>query len=302
MPTKIEWATEVFNPVTGCTPISPGCANCYAERMSKRLAGRCGYPADEPFRVTVHPDRMEEPLRWKKPRRVFVCSMGDLFHPDVSFEFIDKVFAVMALCPQHTFLILTKRPDRMRRYLTIVKPETATQDWRRHLYFASGNNQRLSDGCCFKWPLPNVRLGVTTENQEQANKRIPILLQTPAAVRFVSVEPMLGPVDLSEGMCERGWWCDYCQATKSPQQVTSDELCTYCGGSVEWKEQIDWVVCGTESGPRRRPAKIEWIRNLRDQCIAANIPFFLKQAESCGQLIKMPELDGRTWAEMPEVE
>ena len=115
--TKIEWAEAAWNPVTGCTPVSAGCANCYARRMAQRLRGRCGYPADEPFRVTLRPDRLDEPLHWHKPRRVFVCSMGDLFHPDVPDEFIDQVFAAMALCPQHTFLVLTKRPEGMRQVL-----------------------------------------------------------------------------------------------------------------------------------------------------------------------------------------
>ena len=329
MPTKIEWAEETWNPITGCTPISPGCANCYAERMSKRLAGRCGYPADEPFRVTVHPDRLNQPFKWRKPRRVFVCSMGDLFHPDVPFEFIDRVFSIMALCPQHTFLVLTKRPDRMREYLTIVKPENAGQDWRRQLYFASGKDQRLADGCCFRWPLPNVRLGVTAENQEQADKRIPILLQIPAAVRFVSVEPMLGPVDLQGVWNSPEWFCPACDREVGAASVRYDETHDICGSPVgSAPPQIDWVICGGETGPGARPMHPDWARSLRDQCKAAGVPFLFK---SWGEWVsEYPQeadlshvqetykhnthyfrvgkkaagrlLDGHKWNEMPGVE
>lgn len=173
--TKIEWADRVWNPVTGCTKISPGCANCYAERMAARLAGRCGYPKDIPFAVTMHPAKLNEPLHWRKPARIFVCSMSDLFHQDVPFYFIDDVFDQIKRCRQHTFLILTKRPERM------------------YAYFDS-SSARVNDG---NW-IDHTWIGVTAENQEQADKRIPILLQTPAAVRFVSVEPMLGPVDVSK--------------------------------------------------------------------------------------------------------
>jgi protein gp37 len=169
--TKIEWADATWNPITGCTKISPGCANCYAEKMSKRLAGRCGYPADEPFKVTIHPDKIDEPLKWKKPRRVFVCSMSDLFHKDVPMSIITYVLRMARSREGHTFMILTKRPARMKEAI----------------------REMVSWGM---WPVPNIWLGVTAENQEQADKRIPILLDTPAAVRFVSVEPMLGPVDL----------------------------------------------------------------------------------------------------------
>jgi protein gp37 len=170
--TKIEWADATWNPITGCTKISPGCANCYAEKMSKRLAGRCGYPADEPFKVTIHPDKIDEPLKWKKPRRVFVCSMSDLFHKDVPMSIITYVLRMARSCEGHTFMILTKRPARMKEAI----------------------REMVSWGM---WPVPNIWLGVTAENQEQADERIPILLDTPAAVRFVSVEPMLGPVELS---------------------------------------------------------------------------------------------------------
>lgn len=186
---KIEWTEVTWNPVTGCTKVSEGCRNCYAERMSKRLAGRCGYPKDEPFRVTLHPEKLDEPLKWKKPRRIFVNSMGDLFHEDVPDDFLDRVFAVMAhaTCATcATFLILTKRPGRMQQYLSSLDRKDKIGRWLDTV----GHYRAVA------WPIPNVWLGVSVENQATADERIPLLLQTPAAVRFVSCEPLLGPVDL----------------------------------------------------------------------------------------------------------
>jgi protein gp37 len=222
--TKIEWAEKVWNPVTGCTKISPGCANCYAERMTKRF-----WPDKDFNKVTLHPDRLEEPLRWKKPSRIFVCSMGDLFHEDVTDEFIDGVFGtvlglnIFSGVAKHTFLILTKRPERMKRYFDSRDPIEHIKAWAYNCPWVPKDedlttedlayskcchdwdeNGRNSNGSKYKpwgylnklWPLPNVWLGVTAENQQMADERIPILLQVPAAVRFVSVEPMLGSVDL----------------------------------------------------------------------------------------------------------
>ena len=198
---RIEWTDATWSPVTGCTPISEGCENCYARRMAKRLRGRCGYPTDEPFKVTLHPERLEEPLKWKKPRRVFVCSMGDLFHEDVPDEFIYEIWDVMVQSKQHTFLVLTKRPDRMKSF--IEKVMCNRMDYA--LTFGGTPEGKKAR----KWaqkPVQNVWLGVTAENQEQADKRIPILLQIPATVRFVSVEPMLGPIRLQRDwlMCPGG--------------------------------------------------------------------------------------------------
>jgi len=249
---KIEWTDRVWNPITGCTKVSPGCQNCYAERMSKRLAGRCGYPKDEPFKVTMHEDRLQEPLRWTKPSRVFVCSMSDLFHQDVPDSFIEEIFAIMSVAQQHTFLVLTKRPERMKKWFSDNRS-----------IFVAGAAQQLGHKCLLPditmsewWPLKNVWLGVTAENQEQADRRIPILLQIPAAVRFVSVEPMLGPVSLAgfDGKTYRPWL-----------------------DSIAWKVGIDWVICGGESGPGARPMHPNWARNLRDQCQAAGVPYFFKQ-------------------------
>lgn len=251
MPTKIEWATETWNPVTGCTPISEGCRNCYAERMSKRLAGRCGYPEGEPFRVTLHPDKLEQPLRWKKPRMIFVCSMGDLFHEDVPEIEIIRVFAVMADAQQHTYLVLTKRPERMKEVLT--SPSIANDVWLM-------TNTGISEDKPI-WPLPNVWLGVTAENQARADERIPILLQIPAAVRFVSVEPMLGPVDLSlsDGV-------DLSMSVGTGLKPGKSYLIN----------SLDWVICGGQTGPGARPMHPDWVRSLRDQCKEAGVPFFFK--------------------------
>ena len=185
--TKIEWTDYSWNPVTGCTPVSPGCKNCYAKRMTNRLRGRFGYPKDDPFKVTLREDRLEEPLHWKKPRRVFVCSMGDLFHKDVPDEFIDRILAVIALCPQHTFLGLTKRADRQLRYIA-DEPVSSVGDAAKDIL---GEPVTAGD-----WPLPNLWLGVSVEDPGQY-ERVYWLKQTPAAVRFLSLEPMLAGMTLT---------------------------------------------------------------------------------------------------------
>lgn len=178
MASKIEWTDETWNPITGCTKISAGCAHCYAERMARRLAGRCGYPeAPNHFDVTYHPDRMMQPTKWKKPRRVFVCSMSDLFHDDVPKHVVWAIWSRMSCTEQHTFQVLTKRPERA---LSVLNDLYAQHNW--------GD------------PSPNIWLGVTAENQRAANERIPFLLQIPAAVRFVSCEPLLG-------RCWGRWTC-----------------------------------------------------------------------------------------------
>lgn len=252
--TKIEWADRVWNPVTGCTPVSEGCRHCYAARMATRLAGRCGYPKENPFKVTVHPERLEVPLRWGKPTMVFVNSMGDMFHEDVPFDFIDEVVKIISRAPIHLlFLILTKRPAIMLKY-----------------FHSRGN---LAN---------NVWLGVTAENQQTADERIPLLLQTPAAVRFVSVEPMLGPVDLT-----RIKWAKIPVDPKNYERLgvpAPDEMWSLNNTLLsrpgdEWnkpKVGIDWVICGGETGPGARPMHPDWVRSLRDQCEASGVPFFFK--------------------------
>ena len=264
MSTGIEWTDEVWNPVTGCTPVSEGCEHCYAKRMAKRLAGRYGYPKDDPFAVTFHPDRLNQPLRWTKPRRVFPCSMGDLFHRDVSLGRLGMVFDVMMHCSQHTFLLLTKRPEIARQRMKILRLPL----------------------------MENVWLGVSVENQARADERIPILLDIPvphAGVRFVSVEPMLGPVDLVEYLPKH----EQVAVQKSEWGLRRSEY-------ILRKRRAQWVICGCESGPGRRETKVEWIRDLRDQCEAYQVPFFLKQREIDGKVVHMPELDGKVWDQMPD--
>ena len=246
-----KWWDESWNPTTGCNNdiISSGCANCYARRMATRLRGRYGYPADDPFRVTFHPDRLEQPLKWKKPRRIFACSMGDLFHNDVQFEQIDAVIRVIAKARQHTFMILTKRPGRMAEYFM-------------HLAYM------LQIVGYSHLPLPNLYLGVTAENQQRADERIPLLLQIPAAVQFVSVEPMLEPMSFR-------WMAAW------PENEKYKAMNPYNDGKtnhLDGLRRLDWVICGAETGPGARPMDLEWARDLRDQCKAASVPFFFKKA------------------------
>jgi len=247
--TKIEWTNETWNPVTGCTKISEGCKNCYAERMARRLASRYGYQ-EYPyhFDVTLHEDKLDQPYHWKKPRMIFVCSMGDLFHADVDFEYILKVWKVMAKNSQHTFQVLTKRPLQMFKFLE----------------------------CMFEnySPLPNVWLGVTAENQETAEGRIPWLLNSPAVVHFVSVEPMLSPINLWKFATREetfGSMYDH-RGTYEYYQVA-----TGIKGTVKYHEGIDWVICGGETGYGAREMKAKWAWSLYNQCKDAGVPFFFKK-------------------------
>lgn len=223
---KIEWLNggASWNPITGCGPISEGCANCYAERMSKRLAGRFGYATDKPFSITLHEDKINVPLEWTEPRKIFVCSMGDLFHTDVPFEWIDRVFSVMSEATQHTYILLTKRSGCMKKYI-----ENLYDDWEVQAYH--------------RVPFNNLWLGVTAENQPRADERIPALLQIPAEKHFVSVEPMLSDIHIRH----------------------------------DWRHRLDWVICGAETGPRRRALDDAWAESLRGQCEAVGIPFFFKK-------------------------
>lgn len=260
----ISWTDETLNVVTGCTPVSEGCAHCYAARMAKRPIG--DFTGGRKFsEIRLHPDRLEKPLHWKKPRKIFICSMSDLFHPAVPDEFIDKVFAMMALCPQHTFQLLTKRPERMLAYLT----ETATE------------GGRLFYGIPPDW----IWLGVSCEDQAAADERIPLLLQTPAVVRYVSFEPLLGPIKLSRHHA----WCP-----------THDFDGGFCTGECSDRRYLNWAICGPETGPKRRIVSISDVRSLADQCVSAGIPFHLKAMEIYGKIVKKPELDGKQWLEFPE--
>jgi protein gp37 len=313
--TKIDWTDATWNPVTGCTKASPGCARCYAETMATRLKAMGSPRYANGFAPTCHYEALREPLHWRKPRRVFVCSMGDLFHEAVPDAFIDMVWAAMLLSPQHTFQVLTKRPERMRRYLSSDPDTTFPNTSARYTavlkaanVLRGGQRSRLTDRLTgiavsdpVHFPARHIWLGVTAEDQTRADERIPLLLETPATVRFVSCEPMLGPVLLDNG--ENSWLsCD----GRNKSGVAGEHVC--CEADAvhgECFHGIDWVIAGCESGTRRRPADLAWFRSLRDQCQAASVPFFLKQAaipEAVGAprvVRKMPALDGKVWAEIP---
>lgn len=255
--TGIEWTESTWNPIRGCSRVSEGCRNCYAETVANRFKG-----PGEPYEgliakggqwngaISFINHKLHELLNWTRPRMIFVNSMSDLFHPNVPEFVIDLIFAVMALAPHHTFQILTKRPERMREYLTDQNVAERI-GWKEHqIYEECGS---LPAGVYHgpthrRLPLPNVWLGVSVEDQTTAEERIPLLLDTPAAVRWISAEPLLGPVDLS--------------ALPYPCQV---------------KGNLHWVVAGGESGTYARPMHPNWPASLRDQCQSVGIPFLFKQ-------------------------
>ena len=331
---KIEWTEKVWNPIVGCSLASPGCTNCYAMSMAHRLGHNPATPhyAGTTRRVNgntvwtgnlaMAPDHvLTAPLRRMKPTTYFMNSMGDLFHEDVPEDWIDRVFAVMALCPQHKFQVLTKRAARMRDYVlgsNIDRPRrynisdavepiaTAHKYWK-------GDGPTAWDAAVAHalharhWPLPNVWLSVSVEDQRRADERIPDLLATPAAIRFISAEPLLGPVDISpwlNGCYECAAECGYRAGNSNPPRQEKchhcglegdflGEFCSECGlqdfgylcpncaaNVVQFHPDttiLDWVITGGESGPGARPMHPDWARSLRDQCVAAEVPFFFKQ-------------------------
>lgn len=261
---KIEWTDATWNPVTGCDKVSPGCDHCYAETIAHRFAGTAAYP--DGFAVTLHPDRLDQPLRWRRPRLVFVNSMSDLFHKDIPDEYIARVFAVMSLAPQHTFQVLTKRHGRMRSLLSSPRFLCMVEDAIPGIV-AAHKPARVWYGA---WPLPNVWLGVSVEDQQRADLRIPALLDTPAAVRFLSCDPLLGPVDLTRYVDpERDCSCSVPAMEGAGQHSTACRCLT--------QPDLGWVIVGGESGPGARPMHPEWARSLRDRCQDAGIPFHFKQ-------------------------
>jgi protein gp37 len=318
--TGIQWTDATWNPVRGCSRTiargasQSGCGDgtgggCYAEAMAGRFCGP-GQPYEGLVRATpkgprwtgvvrMVPEHLADPLRWRRPRRVFVNSMSDLFHEALTNEQIAAVFGVMAAAPQHTFQVLTKRAERMRDWFRWA----SAQRGRDARVLCSQIASELVDGVRWdfalgerSWPLPNVWLGVSVENQAAADERIPLLLETPAAVRFLSCEPLLGPVDIKFGLGQ------------------------YIDKHGNWRqgEGVGWVIAGCESGTGARPAKVAWYRTLRDQCAAAGVPFFLKQAaegyddtlgdgvvegmlssRKAGGVIGLPYLDGVQHAAFP---
>lgn len=284
--TGIEWTDATWNPIRGCSRVSEGCRNCYAESVAARFSGP-GMPYEGLARrtasgearwtgqVRVVEHQLDQPLRWKRPRMIFVNSMSDLFHDEVSDETIDDIFAVMAAAPQHAFQVLTKRPERMLAYMKRVGA-SSPHDVVNARVFDLANT--LS-GAHVQWPLPNVWLGVSVENQAAADDRIPLLMQTPAAVRFLSCEPLLEMVDLMK-----------------PGPVLA----------LERLGPIDWVIVGGESGPGARPMHPDWARLIQAQCAYAGVPFFFKQwgehdasGRRVGKKAAGSLLDGREYKAFP---
>jgi len=316
---KIEWTDATWNPLRGCSKVSDGCRNCYAESVANRFSGP-GQPYEGTIsngrwngQIRLVPEVLEQPWKWQRPRRIFVNSMSDLFHPNVPFEYIDQVFFTMAIAKRHTFQVLTKRPERMLEWFN-----RDVGEWSEPLFAWRMKN----------WPLPNVWLGVSVENQKAADERIPLLVETPAAVRFLSCEPLLGPVNLGKWLLTPGW---------APSYYDPDNIHGYPNAEPT-NEHIQWVIVGGESGRNARPMHPDWARSLRDQCHASNVPYLFKQwgewgpaelhdddsvlygewhkqggfIESClcekgegtvqrvGKKRAGRELDGRTWDEYPE--
>jgi protein gp37 len=263
MSTGIEWTDETWNPVTGCHKVSPGCDHCYAETLHERFNGKGSFST-----ITLHPDRLDKPLHWRRPRMVFVNSMSDLFHKDIPDDYIADVFGVMAAnyewdMPTHTFQVLTKRHGRMRSLLSSAdfRFAVAASAARR-----SENGDSVHDAIAYgHWPLPNVWLGVSTEDQRWANVRVPALLDTPATVRFVSAEPLLGPIQFGHDLTG-----------------------------------LDWVIVGGESGNGARPMNPDWVRTIRDDCKHNDVAFFFKQWGGRSAKANGKTIDSREHTAWPE--
>ena len=296
--TGIEWTDATWNPIRGCSRVSEGCRNCYAESVAYRFSGP-GLPYEGLVQLAMVAgkddvrskrlplwngkikfveEHLLDPLKWKRPRRIFVNSMSDLFHENVTDEMLDRIFAVMALSPQHTFQVLTKRPERMRAYLssdeTLGRILRCTAADLGGLNGCSATVEDCADGMA-GLQLPNVWLGVSVENQKAADERIPLLLQTPAAVRFISAEPLLGTIDLDSIR-------PYSDHSAMVRSVLTGK---WSDGpdSGQISSKLDWVICGGESGTGARPMHPDWARGLRDQCVAAGVPFFFMQAAMHGR-------------------
>jgi protein gp37 len=249
---KIEWTQATWNPITGCDKVSQGCKNCYAEIMHRRLMKMHPRKYNKPFLgyIETHEDDLSIPMKRKAPTIYFVNSMSDLWHPDVPFDFILSIFLVMKSTPHHTYQILTKRPEQAVRFFEFLKNSPVKTKFHR---------------------LPNVWIGISVEDQKAAAERIPYLLQIPAAIRFLSCEPLLGPIDLTHIDADGAGHKDYCQINCLTGEQT--DMARPCRDV----ESIDWVIVGGESGHKARPMHPDWVRLIRDQCKRANIPFFFKQ-------------------------
>lgn len=322
--TGIEWTDATWNPILGCTHVSSGCDHCYAASLaSGRLAKvpqYVGLAENGRFNGTIRllPERLDQPLRWTRPRMIFVNSMSDLFHDGVSDDYIAKVFAVMAAAGQHIFQVLTKRPGRMRSLLSkpwfpiAVDNERTAIEARR-----SGQSVRfVRPG---PWPLPNVWLGTSAEDQRWFDIRWPSLRDTPAAVRFISAEPLLGAIDMEHALRP---WPGYCQACGFPLVPRDAVDCRSCGAGDDDDGPAtpstiirpDWVIVGGESGTAARPMHPGWVRLIRDQCQQAGVAYLFKQWgewlpvepdiwQNRRKTDTLVRLDGKTWplAEGPDL-
>ena len=314
---SIEWTDATWNPITGCSVVSPGCTNCYAMKLAgtrlRILPSRKGLTIETKAgpvwngRVRLNEEWLTQPLRWRRPRKVFVCAHGDLFAENVPDEWIDRVFAVMALAPQHTFQVLTKRAARMREWFKERWQPTPAQriaclglpafdmpaqamgdDRHEHVYQAAGEFLDLDtvsnrfwnpDGSrkWMGWPLPNVWLGVSAEDQRRADERVPDLLATPAVVRFVSAEPLLGPIDFTNLGRESDPFKDGRQDALRGWVYNEDPQDGSAHGITLGYGRLDWIIVGGESGISARPMHPAWVRQIRDACVEAGVAFHFKQ-------------------------
>lgn len=280
--TKIEWTDATWNVITGCSVISPGCTNCYAMRLAgtrlRNIPSRAGLTRDSKAgpvwngSIRFNEEWLDQPLQWRRPRMIFVCAHGDLFADGVTDAMLDRVFAVMALAPQHTFQVLTKRPERMRAYASRAAGRIADTIIRMRRQRGDADMvlvplAHVTPGRAW-WPLPNVWLGVSVEDQTRADERIPVLLDTPAAVRWISAEPLLGKIDFTaiDAENDRGFG-----------EVDALKGIAYAGAAVKATARLDWIVAGGESGHGARPMHPDWARGIRDQCAAAGTAFHFKQ-------------------------
>ncbi|KTS30484.1 hypothetical protein NS228_12800 [Methylobacterium indicum] len=304
--TDIEWSDATWQVITGCSVATPGCTNCYAMRLAgtrlQHHPSRAGLTRDTKAgpvwtgEVRFNEQWLTQPLTWRRPRKIFAAAHGDLFHEAVPDDVLDRVFAVMALCPQHTFQVLTKRAGRMRSYMTAPNRKRAiaarvmciSELRAREVGSHKGRIALDHFSRCFagSGPFPNIWLGVSVEDQRRADERIPDLLATPAAVRWISAEPLLGPVDL-----------------KNIQPQDRAELDALRGMDFDQGlpcARLDWVVVGGESGPGARPMHPDWARSLRDQCAAAGVPYLFKQQGAWAEVAEHPR--GRFVSSEPDVE
>lgn len=313
----ISWTDSTWGPIYGCARVSEGCENCYAEKVVAGLARKFKNNNPNAFafygdltretstgprwtgKVKLHEKNLWQPLRWKEPRRIFVNSLSDVFHDEVSGDTIERIFAVMALAHWHTFQLLTKRPKRMQEILSNpsfferlelgARLLNANVDFEKHPRLGK-NHPGIS------WPLKNVWLGTSVENQKAADERVPLLIQTPAAVRFLSCEPLLGPVDLSHLEIIKG-------TEDNDPSVYLNALTGHLRGPDEMWPKIDWVIVGGESGPGFRPMNQEWAIDLAQQCSRANVAFFFKQESALrsGQRphLSFPDNKAHYWRQFP---